>query len=267
MKVAFIGGGAMGEAIMGGLLAAKRAQPGSITVSDVSRQRLDALAAKYGVSVASDNAGAARSADVVVLAIKPQNLKEVLGGLHGTLKGRQLVLSIVAGARIETLVSELGHPIVVRSMPNMPAQVGKGITVWTATPETGERQRGMARDILASLGKEVYVPEEKYVDMATAVSGSGPAYVFLVIEALVDAAVHIGLPRDLAEQLVMETVVGSACVLQATGKHPAELKNMVTSPGGTTAEALLVLEKGGLRASLLQAVIAAYGKTAALGNK
>jgi pyrroline-5-carboxylate reductase len=152
-------------------------------------------------------------------------------------------------------------------MPNMPAQIGEGMTVWTTASEVSERQKDMAQSILAALGEELYVSAEKYIDMATAVSGSGPAYVFLVIEALTDAGVHIGLPRDMAEKMVIQTVLGSARSVKATGKHPAELKNKVTSPGGTTAEGLLQLESGGLRSLLLRAVIAAYEKSKSLGAK
>ncbi|MEW6033393.1 MAG: pyrroline-5-carboxylate reductase [Chloroflexota bacterium] len=265
MKVTFIGGGAMGEAMVSGVLAAKLTTPDSVVVSDVSKARRDVLGRAYRVKTAADNRAAARGAEVVVLAVKPQNLKEVLAELRGVLQPEQLVLSIVAGARLGDLAQGLEHNSLVRAMPNMPAQVRKGVTVWTATGETGEEQRGLARDILSALGVEIFVAEEKYVDMATAVSGSGPAYVFLIIEALTDAAVHIGFPRNLAEQLVVETVMGSTCALQRMKKHPAELKNMVTSPGGTTAEALLELEKGGLRALLTHAVVSAYEKAAKLG--
>jgi len=152
-------------------------------------------------------------------------------------------------------------------MPNMPAQVGEGMTVWTATAEVNQKQKDMAQSILAAMGKEIFVSSEKYIDMATALSGSGPAYVFLIIEALVDAGVHIGMPRDMAEKLVIQTVLGSTRALEVMGKHPAELKNMVTSPGGTTSEGLLQLETGGLRSLLLKAVIAAYNKSKALGTK
>jgi pyrroline-5-carboxylate reductase len=151
-------------------------------------------------------------------------------------------------------------------MPNTPAQIGEGMTVWTATSDVTTSGRAGARDIFAALGREAYVPEEKYLDMATAVSGSGPAYVFLFIEALIDAGVHIGLPRDLASTMAMQTVLGSTRYALETGRHPAELRNQVTSPGGTTVEALRALEAGGLRAAVLDAVIGAYEKSRALGG-
>jgi pyrroline-5-carboxylate reductase len=145
-------------------------------------------------------------------------------------------------------------------MPNMPAQIGEGMTIWTATAETEQKQKELAQTILGALGKEIYVTDEKYLGMATALSGSGPAYVFLFIEALVDAGVHIGLPRDMAQELVIQTILGSTRTVEKTGKHPADLRNMVTSPGGTTTEALLQLEKGRFRSLLLEAVAAAYKK-------
>jgi pyrroline-5-carboxylate reductase len=266
MKISFIGGGTMGEAIVKSLLAKGVAKPDDILASDVSEARQDILRNKYRIKTMSDNKEAIKGADVVVLAIKPQELGKALGELKG-LTSQQLVLSIAAGITLDTLQEGLGHSIVVRAMPNMPAQVGEGMTVWTATADVNQKQKEMAQSILAALGKEIYVASEKYIDMATAVSGSGPAYVFLVIEALVDAGVHIGLPRDMAEKLVVQTVLGSARAVEVMGKHPAELKNMVTSPGGTTTEGLLQLETGGLRSLLLQAVIATYNKAKSLGSK
>jgi pyrroline-5-carboxylate reductase len=265
MKVSFIGGGTMGEAIIKSLLAKGVAKPGDVVVSDVSKARRDVLK-KHGVKVVADNKEAVKGAEVVVLAVKPQELGKVMAELKG-LSPQQLVLSIAAGATLESLQQGLKHSRLVRAMPNMAAQIGEGMTVWTATAEVGQKQKDMAQSILAAMGKEIYVGSEKYIDMATAVSGSGPAYIFLVIEALVDAGVHIGLPRDMAEKLVVQTVVGSARAVETMGKHPAELKNMVTSPGGTTTEGLLQLEAGKLRSLLLQAVIAAYNKAKALGAK
>jgi pyrroline-5-carboxylate reductase len=266
MKISFIGGGMMGEAIIKSLLAKKLAKPADITVSDVSAVRRDALKKNYGIKAIVNNKDASKGAEVVILAIKPQELGKVLAELKG-MSSQQLALSIVAGATLETLQEGLGHSRLVRAMPNMPAQIGEGMTVWTATAEVNKKQMGMAQSILAALGKEIYVSGEKYIDMATAVSGSGPAYVFLIIEALVDAGVHIGMPRDMAEKLVVQTVLGSARAVEVMDKHPAQLKNMVTSPGGTTTEGLLQLETGGLRSLMLQAVIAAYHKAKSLGSK
>ena len=186
------------------------------------------------------------------------------------LKGRfihdQLVISIIAGTSISTISAGLGHRSVIRVMPNTPAQIGQGMSVWTASEEVSQQQQGIARSILGALGKEIYVPEEKYIDMATAVSGSGPAYIFLVIEALVDAAVHIGLHHEMAEELALQTVLGAACLAHETGKQPKDLRDMVTSPGGTTAAGLAKLEDGGLRDLLMSAVIAAHERAKELGR-
>lgn len=266
MKIAFIGGGVMGEAMVKSLLTKGVVASADVTVSDIAPQRRKVMLDKYGVKVTDDNRAALNGTDVIVLAVKPQELNKVLGEMKGSLSG-QLVLSIVAGASLDSLQRGLGYGRLVRAMPNMPAQIGEGVTVWTATDEVANEQKEMAKSILGAMGGEVYVDNEKYVDMATALSGSGPAYIFLVIEALVDAGVHIGLPRQLSERLVVRTVLGSAKAVELTGKHPAELKNMVTSPGGTTAEGLLQLEKGGIRSLFLQAVIAAYEKAKSLGGK
>jgi pyrroline-5-carboxylate reductase len=266
MKISFIGGGMMGEAIIKSLLAKKLAKPADITASDVSPVRRDILKKNYGIKTVAGNTEAVKGAEVVVLAVKPQELGKVLGELKG-LSSQQLVLSIVAGATLETIHEGLGHSRLVRAMPNMPAQIGEGMTVWTASADVNQKQKEMAQSIVAALGKEIFVSGEKYIDMATAVSGSGPAYIFLIIEALVDAGVHIGMPRDMAEKLVVQTVLGSTRAVEVTGKHPAQLKNMVTSPGGTTSEGLLQLETGGLRSLLLKAVIAAYNKAKSLGGK
>ncbi|MDO8688082.1 MAG: pyrroline-5-carboxylate reductase, partial [Dehalococcoidales bacterium] len=192
MKLSFIGGGNMGEAMLSAILDNKLSQPQDISVSDVSETRRQYLEQKYGVAVTGDNRLAIDKAEVVVFAIKPQNLAEVMAGLGGQLKPAQLVLSIIAGATIQTLSSGLKHNRIVRVMPNTPAQIGEGMSVWTATAAVTQKQRGWASSILGAIGKEIYVDDEDYIDMATAVSGSGPAYVFLFVEALVEAAVSIG---------------------------------------------------------------------------
>jgi pyrroline-5-carboxylate reductase len=266
MKISFIGGGIMGEALIKSILAKGMAASRDITVSDVSQQRCDYLKKNYGVNTTTSNLEAAKKAEVIVLAVKPQDLNMVLPEL-GKLSLKQLVLSIAAGTTIETLRQGLKHNCLVRAMPNMPAQIGEGMTVWTASAEVTPQQKEMVKSILSASGEELYVNNEKYIDMATALSGSGPGYVFLIIEALTDAGVHIGLPRDTAEKLVIETIIGSARAVKTTAKHPAELKNMVTSPGGTTTEGILQLETGGLRSLLLRAVIAAYEKAKSLGTK
>jgi pyrroline-5-carboxylate reductase len=266
MKIAFIGGGNMGEAMLAAVLGKSLAKPVSISVGDVSQARLEYLKQKYGVMVTKSSREAVSGKDVVVLAVKPQNLAEVMIELNGQLKSGQLVLSIIAGAKINTLSSGLKHGRIVRAMPNTPAQIGQGMSVWTATPDVTEEQKVLAKAILGAMGKELYVDDEKYLDMATAVSGSGPAYFFLMVESLVDAAVKIGLPRDMAEALVLQTMLGSGHFIQASGEEPAELRRKVTSPGGTTAEALLRLEKGGFSQLIIEAVRAAYERAKQLGG-
>lgn len=263
MKVSFIGGGVMGEAMIRALIR-HNIGPGAIQVGEVDPERAKFLSETYGVRCFSNNVEAILRSEVVILSVKPSSLTEVASEIRGKLGPGQLLLSIIAGASLKILQESTGHRAAVRAMPNTPAQIGEGMTVWTASPEVSKQQKAVARAILATLGKEIYVEEEKYLDMATALSGSGPAYVFLFIEALTDAGVCLGLPRELAQELVLQTIHGAVRLCQDSQKHPAELRNMVTSPGGTTAAALLCLEEGGLRGLLAQAVIAAYQRAKAL---
>ena len=204
---------------------------------------------------------------MILLGIKPQMLIRVGQDLRPCLRRGQLVLSIIAGATTRALIGALGHDQVVRSMPNTPAQLGRGMTVWYATPETTPAQRAQASALLRALGHELEVDDERFVAMATAVSGTGPTYVFLVMEALIDAAVHLGFPRHVAHDLVIETLEGSTMFAKSSGDHPAVLRNMVTSPGGTSAAALHELESGRLRTVLSEAVWAAYRRTVELGEQ
>lgn len=266
MKLAFIGGGAMGEAMLSCVLAKKLALPADVLVSDVSEPILKQLKDRHAVRVTTDNRIAAKGADVILLAVKPQHLGPVLAELNGALAASQLLLSIVAGASISTLSQGSAHDRVVRVMPNIAARVGEAVSLWTAMPQVSQAQRDTARSLLLAFGAEIFTPEEKYLDMATAVNGSGPGYVFLFIEAFIDAAVHIGMPRDVAAGIVLQTVSGSARMAKELKQHPAELRNQVTSPGGTTTEGLLRLEEGGFRALITKAVQAAYDKSRGLGQ-
>jgi pyrroline-5-carboxylate reductase len=178
-----------------------------------------------------------------------------------------MVISIVAGARLKAFREGLAHDAIVRVMPNTPAQIGEGMSVWTGTHGVNETQLEQARTILQALGKERYVKEEKFLDMATAISGTGPTYVFLVMEAMIDAAVHLGFPRHIAYELVTETMRGSTLFAMRSAKHTAELRNMVTSPGGTSAAALYELEKGSLRTVISRAIKAAYERSKQLGEE
>lgn len=265
-KIAFIGPGVMAEAVIAGLLRKKLAKPEHITASGPREERGAELNKKYHVKTTTDNAFAASHADVVVLSVKPQRLSEVMKGLH-KIRPDALVLSIVAGASIQKISKTLKHAAVVRSMPNTPGQIGEGITVWTASPRTTGDQHEIARQILCALGEEIFVEDESYLDMATALSGTGPAYVFLFTEALIDAGVHMGFPRRIAEQLVLQTIKGSVAYYHNAERHPATLRNQVTSPGGTSAEALYYLEKAGFRTAISRAVWAAYQRSLELGKE
>jgi pyrroline-5-carboxylate reductase len=265
-RITFIGHGVMAEAMIAGILRRDLARPGDVAVSGPRAERGEQLREKYGVRAFTDNRLAAESADVVVLSVKPQRLSEVLAGL-GSVRAEALVLSIVAGAPTEKIANALQHRAVVRSMPNTPGQIGAGITVWTATPSVTDAQRETARAILGALGEEVFVGDEGYLDMATALSGTGPAYVFLFMEALLDAGVHMGFPRRIAEQLVLQTIKGSIAYYERSETHPAALRNQVTSPGGTSAEALYYFEKAGFRTAISRAVWAAYQRSLELGEE
>jgi pyrroline-5-carboxylate reductase len=266
MKLAFIGGGTMAEAILGGVLAAKVAEPDAITIGEPRPDRCRFLSDKYGVHTTQDNLKAAQGADLVVLSIKPSDLPAVSRQLRGHLGPQQAALSIIAGAKLSTLTQGLGHAAVIRVMPNTPAQIRCGMSLWTCAKEVDQARREAAKSVLGTVGLEIYVDDEKYLDMATALSASGPAYVFLFIEALIDAGVFVGLPRDMARTLALQTVLGSTRLVLETGKHPGELKDMVVSPGGTTAEALQVLEHRAVPSAVVEAVQAAYLKSIKLGQ-
>jgi pyrroline-5-carboxylate reductase len=264
-RIAFVGSGAMGEAMIKGLLAQGLVEPSQVTASDPVAAQREKVAGQFGVSVTDDNLVAVQDAAVVVLSIKPQVLGKVLGELRGHIPAESLVLSIIAGAPIGTLKLGLDHQRIVRTMPNTPAQVGKGITIWTATPAVTAQQRQQTQLILESLGEQLVVEDESYLDMATGLNGSGPGFVLLLLEALIDAGVHIGFSRSDAQKIVLQTVEGSVALVRATGLHPAELKNRVTSPAGTTAAGLYELEAAGVRAAIVRAVEAAYRRSQELG--
>lgn len=265
-RIAFIGSGAMAEAMISGLLAKGMAQADHLIAVGPREERGRALHEKYGVRTTTDNAQAVHNADVVVLSVKPQVLPHLLPALRGQIAPDALILSIIAGARIESISNGLAHTHIVRSMPNTPAQIGQGITVWIAAPGVSVAHREQARALLTALGDEVEADNEDQMDMATALSGTGPAYVFMFMEALVDAGVHLGFSRRVAEQLVTQTVKGSVDFYQHSPSHLARMRNQVTSPGGTTAEALYYLEKAGFRTAISRAVWAAYQRSVELGQ-
>jgi pyrroline-5-carboxylate reductase len=265
-RLAFVGAGAMGGAMIRGALAAGLVPAEEIVVGEVVTERRAELSRRLGVRALRSNRAAVEGADVVILAVKPQSMAIVLAELRGVLQPGQLVLSVAAGIRLETLIEGLAHAAVARAMPNTPAQIGAGVTVWTAAGAVDAAGRERARLILAGMGRAVEVEDEAYLDMATALSGSGPGYLFLFLEALIDAAVHVGLPRPIAAELAVETLIGSGLMARDLKSHPADLRNMVTSPGGTTAAGLSQLEAGALRAAVDRAVVAAYERSRALGR-
>lgn len=265
--IAFIGSGIMAEAMTRGILKEGLVEPKGIRSSDLLAERRQILAERYGIEVTADNRFAVEGAGIVVLSIKPQVLSIVLGELRGLIPSQGLVLSIIPGARLERIAKGLEHDKVVRVMPSTPAQIGEGMSVWIATPQVSQLQRERVQAILAALGEEVYVEEERYLDMATALNGSGPAYVFLFMEALVDAGVHLGFSREIARRIVLQTVGGAANFARQSPLHLAQLRNMVTTPGGTTAEALQQLEEGAFRALISGAVWAAYQRSLELGER
>ncbi len=265
--IAFVGAGVMGEAMIRGLLARDLLPPRLITATHPRPERLETLAAQFHIQTAQNNRAAVAGADIVILSVKPQVLPGVLRELRGAVDPNAIVLSVVAGVPIGVIVDTLRHPVAVRCMPNTPAQIGEGMTVWTATPQVGSQQRGQIRAILAALGEQLEVQDERFMDMATAVSGTGPTYVFLLMEALIDAAVHLGFSRLDARVLVLHTVRGAALFAGRSSLHPAELRSLVTSPGGTSAAAIYQLEKGGMRTVLSKAVWAAFQRSVALGRE
>ena len=265
-KLGFVGGGVMAEAIIRGVIARGLVPPESIAVGEPVPARREVLATRFGVRAVAENVEAISGADVIVLAVKPQFAPSALASLTGAVRAGQLVVSIMAGITIAQIREAVAPAAIVRVMPNTPAQVGEGISAWTATAEVTSAQEEDVRALLGALGKQVRVGGEHYIDMATALSGSGPGFVLLMIEALVDAGVQIGFARAVAEELAVQTVLGTAVMARDSDRHLAELRNAVTSPGGTTAAGLFELEDGRLRAVIARAVLAAHQRCVDLGK-
>ncbi|MFN8619041.1 MAG: pyrroline-5-carboxylate reductase [Dehalococcoidia bacterium] len=261
MKVCIVGGGVMGEAILGAALDAGLFDRDAVTVVEKLAARRGVLASVYGVRVAEGYDSMA-GADAVLLSVKPQEMASV----HGKLSPGAVLISIMAGTTIASLQAAFDHRAVVRVMPNTPAAVKAGMSAWTATADVTAEQRDFVSRLLSAIGREIYFDDEKKLDMATAVSGSGPAYVFLFVESLVEGAVAAGLPRAAAEEMVLQTVLGSAQYALESGKSAADLRAQVTSPAGTTAAGLLALEKGAFRAAVIECVRAAHQRAIELGK-
>jgi pyrroline-5-carboxylate reductase len=268
-KLALIGGGKMG-----GTIAARVVETGlfpteHVVVSDPDEGTGPRLKARLGAgkapSAINDHIAAIDGASTVLLAVTPQNVPAVMETLRGHLHLEQLVMSIAAGVELQTLQLGLRHAAIIRVMPNTPAQVGQGISAWIATEEVTDAQKAEARGILQAIGREFEVDRERYIDMVTAMSGSGPAWVMLMLEAMIDAGVQIGLRPEWAKELALQTMTGSVELMRETGMHAAQLRNMVTTPAGTTAAGLYAMEKGGLRAAIMSGIVAAYERCLELG--
>jgi pyrroline-5-carboxylate reductase len=266
MKITIIGGGNIALAIISAITRSGLTDLKNITISEPIENRRTYLAREFGVTTTTNNTISIRNAEIVILAIKPQILPEVIADLNGKLNRDQLVISVVAGKKIENLVEGLTHNRVIRAMPNTPAQIGKGMTVWKATKEVSTDQLSQVSTILQAMGQELQVHDETVLDMATAISGSGPAYVFLFIESIIEAAQELGLTQEKANELVFQTVIGSSEFAQHSKSNLAELRRSVTSPGGTTASALAILDEAGFKDIIKKAIHAAFQRSQELRN-
>jgi pyrroline-5-carboxylate reductase len=266
VRIGIIGGGFMGEAFLRGMLRGAVAEPGDIAVAEVVEARRNALA-EHRVRVTDDAQSACIGADVVLLSVKPQDLSHVAGGLQGAMSRDAVLISIAAGVRLEDVRRYSGHRACVRVMPNLPAAIGQGAAVYYAAPEVTPEQLQRVRQVLSAVASAtVEAHSDDEVDLATAVHGSGPAYVYLFIEAMIDAAVRQGMKRADAQTLVLATVQGSAAYAIETEQHPAALRNAVTSPGGTTAAGIAELEAASFRTAIDSAIDAAYERARELGE-
>jgi pyrroline-5-carboxylate reductase len=255
--LAILGTGRMGEALLSGLLRTEAWTADQIVCTTHSQRRADEIAERYGVVAHTDSAAAAAAADVVLIAVKPQNIAELLAQIAPKLQPRQTVISVAAGVSTATIEAALLEEVpVVRVMSNVPVQVDEAMSVLAAGAHAGPRDVEVATTILGQVGKVMELAEHQ-LDAVTGLSGSGPAYVFLLAETMIDAAILLGLPRDVATELIAQTMVGSAKMLRDSGRHPVELRESVTSPGGTTIAAIRVLEQERVRAAFINAIEAA----------
>lgn len=265
-KFAFLGAGNMGQALIKGLLAASLAEPSNITATDTDDQKLQSLSREEGIVTTGDNSAAVSASDVIVLSVKPQVMESVLNGISDVADGSKLILSIAAGITIDFIKSRLrGNPRIIRVMPNTPALLKEGAAAMAPSENSTDEDLKLALEVFSSVGKAVVV-DEGLMDAVTGLSGSGPAYVFLFIEALADGGVKMGLAREVALQLAAQTVAGAARMVLELGKHPGELKDMVTSPAGTTIEGVHTLELGGFRGIVMSAVEEATLRSRELGS-
>lgn len=266
MKLGLIGCGFMGEALLSATIDKGVAAPGDVFVAEVNDERCSVVSGRYGVRTTSNPQDVVDGSELVILAVKPQEFHRAAHTLDGRFRREQTIMSIMAGVPVDRIARALSHAAIVRVMPNTPAAVGEGVSVWMATPEVDDTARGQVGAILGAMGREVHVEDERYLDMATALSASGPGFIYMLIEAFIDAGVHVGFKRDVAEMLALQTFIGSTKYAEATGKHPAQLRNEVTSPAGTTAAGLVILEGAGVRGAIIDAIEAAYQRSRELGE-
>lgn len=264
-KIAVVGGGTMGVTFIRAVTNSGIVEMSDLAVCEIVPQRRKWLQGEFdGLCVMSDLAEAVAFSDAIYLSVKPQDLSTLASDSGAQ---SRLLISILAGSTINEVRASTGAERIVRAMPNTPAQIGKGFTAWTATDGVTAEERQLVSRLLDAMGEQLYVPDESTIDKVTAVSGSGPAYVFLIIEAMINAAVNIGLRPDDARRMVLQTVIGSSEFAQHSGEHLATLKDMVTSPGGTTAAGLQVLEQRAVRSALIDAVAAAHRRAEELGQQ
>jgi pyrroline-5-carboxylate reductase len=265
-KIAILGAGRIGEALISGLLSSEWRKPAEIVATSRREERVAELEERYGIEATLSNHDAAVGATLVVIAVKPQDIEGLLGEIGGLLRPEQTVLSVAAATQTARIESRLSADVpVVRAMPNTPSTVHEGIAGLCAGAHAGDEHLALAEDVLSHLGRVVRVPESA-MDAVTAVSGSGPAYFALLAEAMIEAGILLGLSREISTQLVVQTMLGTAKQLRDEKMHPVELREMVTSPGGTTIAAIRELERAGVRAAFLNAIQAAMDRSRELAS-
>jgi len=265
IKVSFIGGGKMTTSMVNNLIANKLLLPKQITISDHNKSKNEYFRSKWNIHTINDNYNACKNSDVVILAVKPQAIDKVFNNLENL--SDKLICSVIAGVTLNTYQTKLKSNVkFVRIMPNTPCIIGEGMSVWCSN-QLELDDINVVKSILQSFGKEMYVDDEKYLDIATAVSGTGPTYLYLLAESMIDSGVHLGLSREKTKEIVYQTILGSIQYTINSNVHPAILRNDITSPGGTSAEALYILEKNGFRGIISDAIWAAYNKSKQLGLK
>lgn len=266
-KIGIIGAGNMGEALISGLVMSKATSPDNVICSDIRTEILDKIQERYGVRTTTENRELCQKAEIIIFAVKPQILTLVLDGTAPYLDSSKLVISVAAGVPMVAIESYLAKKLrLIRAMPNIAAAVKTSATAIAAGPNAHEGDIEMAKAIFDSVGETIFIPENVLMDAITGLSGSGPAYIFVIVDALADAGVKMGLARRDAQLLAIQTVLGAAKLLKETGSHPGQLKDMVTSPGGTAIAGIHTLEKGGLRTTLINAVEAATERSHELGE-